>query len=927
MYFMSLVGVLFAIVLAILPLFSTYALFRKWMNLKHSALLALLTGFFVVPFLALLLGAIGIPFSFLLNFILILLVFGAGFLLKGHVTLKNDYNYVIGLFSDFKKNWTKLVLPLVMVLVVILVFYLRFANSNVTNFFEFDPYYYMHTTELVVKQGAVPAYNLDSYFPKLRSNQVPMFVAYMTGGWFVDYSAITGGDFDKNSLIYASNVYPPLVSVLLALSFFLIFSVLGHDLLGLFAAGFSMVQPQLIQKMAAGVNETQPFGMFSTVWSCSLLILAFHYKSLKLGLVAAFSVIITYLASVQSLWPLSAISIFGILFALFSLFSSKDFKKELIIFSIVSVASLFATFLFTFYYGVPFALPSVEILFLIALFLCLASLLLSTKLLWLKQNKALFYGLIGVLIIIFFVSPLFDKVVGFSTSALGVAKTYEPLQKTIAEQASSSPAFLQQVYGNVNPFTAIKVVTLILILFASILLWVKTKWYYGILFFVVFTFPLFFNDSFDNIVKNNFTTLPPTIIDFITSGDVFIYSILSLICLLVISIFDKHEFLPLLLLALLSMPVLFIGLSQVKYIVHASLALIVFAGFGLIILSRFISYIMNEFKWSTVKESSLLKYLSLTAIFFVVILEVNNAFAVSNGLQGAVIYQDWLDAMNFLRTGVTDSYCNQKFGDDCRVLSWWDYGHWTVFFGEKKTVVDPGNRYADYNQEVARAFVDGKDSDMTYVIKKHHVTHIMVDADLIQKWGALVFLSGSCDKTMSPICPEKPDITNWEKGPGTDKYEYGKYFEYLQDTGQNCPGDGITKYRYFKSGFGIPYCFDMQGKTYYVPAKDGSEAFPRSYTELPNIPVGIEGQPPDTYKSIITGYSNTQIINLNPGLSAIAINSSVINSAFTRMFFFKNYPGVKLVYESPNRLIKIFEVQDEHYEKETLDQLKKENGV
>ncbi len=913
--------------MAVLPLFSVYALFRKWLNLKYSILLSLITGFFVVPLVLLLLGVVGIPISFVLQLIVTLIVFGSGFALNGHVTLKNDWNHVVELFSNLKENWTKLILPVFFLILLFLVLYLRFANTNVNNFFEFDPYYYMHVTELLVKQGTVPAYSLDSNYPTVRPDQVPMFVSYMTGGWLLNYNEINGGGFDKDNLIYASNFYPPLAAVLLAVSLFLLFSVLGSDYLGFFVAGFFMVQPQLIQKMAAGVNETQPFGMFATVWTCALFIVALHFKSLRLAIVAGLSVLINILASAQALWPLSAISIFGILIALFSLFSSKDFKKELLIYGIICISSLVGSIIFSWYYSQPISWASYQLLFLIGLVLSGCSLLLNSKFQSFKQNKKLFYGLIGLLVILFFITPAFGKLLGFSTSALGVAKTTVPLQKTIAEQAPSSPEFLQQVYGTLNPFTAIKVITFVLIAFASLLLGLKKKWYYGFALFAVISFPLFFNSSFDTVINSSFSgVLPQNIIDFLTNGDVFIYFILSLISLLVISIFDKHEFLPLLLLVLLSMPVLYIGTGQVKYIVHASLALLVFSGFGLIVISRAIAFVFTEFNWGALKELSLLKYLSLIAIFFLVILQVNNAFNVSSGLKGSLIYQDWLDAMNYLKTGVSDAYCNQKFGDDCRVLSWWDYGHWTVFFGEKKTVIDPGNLNQDYNQETARAYVDGKDSDMTYVIKKHHVTHILVDADLIQKWGALVFLSGSCNKNMSQICPEIPDIANWEQGPGKSKYEYQHYFEYIQTSNQFCPGDGFTKENLFKSGFGIPYCFNQQAQTYSVPTSQGN-LFERSYTQLQNVPVGQEGSEPDYSKSIMVGYDQTQILNLNPDLRSANMTSRLINSAFVRMFFFKKYPGVKLVYESPNRLIKIFEVQDETYQKQTLAEVKAANGI
>ncbi|MFH0922669.1 MAG: hypothetical protein V1811_01270, partial [Candidatus Micrarchaeota archaeon] len=53
--------------------------------------------------------------------------------------------------------------------------------------------------------------------------------------------------------------------------------------------------------------------------------------------------------------------------------------------------------------------------------------------------------------------------------------------------------------------------------------------------------------------------------------------------------------------------------------------------------------------------------------------------------------------------------------------------------------------------------------------------------------------------------------------------------------------------------------------------------------------------------------SQTEILNVNPDLTLIGLDSNLINSAFVRLFFFEKLEGFNLVYSSPNGQVKIFE--------------------
>jgi len=80
----------------------------------------------------------------------------------------------------------------------------------------------------------------------------------------------------------------------------------------------------------------------------------------------------------------------------------------------------------------------------------------------------------------------------------------------------------------------------------------------------------------------------------------------------------------------------------------------------------------------------------------------------------ARISGDWRDTFSWMRGNLDENN---------RMLSWWDYGHWTTFWGEAKTVLDPGNGYPEYDQETAHALVNGSTKELVRVFLFESVMH------------------------------------------------------------------------------------------------------------------------------------------------------------------------------------------------------------
>ncbi|MBI5036190.1 hypothetical protein HZC09_02505 [Candidatus Micrarchaeota archaeon] len=238
---------------------------------------------------------------------------------------------------------------------------------------------------------------------------------------------------------------------------------------------------------------------------------------------------------------------------------------------------------------------------------------------------------------------------------------------------------------------------------------------------------------------------------------------------------------------------------------------------------------------------------------------------------------------------------------DSRVLSWWDYGHWTTFLGDRNTVLNPSNNYPSFDQGVAQAFVNGEDKDLYEIMEYHHATHVMVDWELVHKWGALVFLSGTCSSKESPVCPQTAAIP-WEPGPGKSQYELEHYFEYLQVGGQ-CPASlSPVPLMLIQSGYGPIYCAGQD--EYFLATQSGlNTSYSRKYKILGRDQLASVS----SEFSYLVPWSDNKLLNLNPYLEPLGTKSSLLRSAFVRMFFFNEFPGFKLVHSSPNGLVKIFE--------------------
>lgn len=96
---------------------------------------------------------------------------------------------------------------------------------------------------------------------------------------------------------------------------------------------------------------------------------------------------------------------------------------------------------------------------------------------------------------------------------------------------------------------------------------------------------------------------------------------------------------------------------------------------------------------------------------------------------GPAFNQNWDEAMTFVR---------EKTPTESVLLSWWDYGYWFQLQGNRTSNLDGGNNFAARNIPTAQYFTGMmNESQQTFYLQKFGTTHIIVDASMIGKYGAM----------------------------------------------------------------------------------------------------------------------------------------------------------------------------------------------
>jgi hypothetical protein len=91
----------------------------------------------------------------------------------------------------------------------------------------------------------------------------------------------------------------------------------------------------------------------------------------------------------------------------------------------------------------------------------------------------------------------------------------------------------------------------------------------------------------------------------------------------------------------------------------------------------------------------------------------------------------------------------EKSPEDARFTSWWDYGHWTNYFGQRDTVLSNIHKFDEMILEVAYSFIHGTPEELKGMMQRYGSEYVFFDREIIMnsdgsfggKFHALNYLS------------------------------------------------------------------------------------------------------------------------------------------------------------------------------------------
>lgn len=630
-------------------------------------------------------------------------------------------------------------IKLILILAVILFFawWIR-AQATSPYFYEFDPYWYNIATQEILTKGGVPLQDDLVWYPNFESRRGVNLIQYAIAGWYSIYAAFNGiseFNFELSSMI--ASIYPPIAAMLLAFFGYLWFSKEYNKYLGLVAAALLAFTPVLVDKMLAGEFELTPWGLFGIIFFYSTYYLTLKTGSKRFAILSGYA-LLTVITGAPG-WIIPS-ALFAVVFSILSIqkFFKNELTKEFIILNGIIVAfSLFAGITKTIYLEVGIGGIYDELV-------PTAALVLSTFLYYIKsetkttEDKLLYLsGAFVAAIAVLVLTPLGQIATNYAGTFFYVTTYVNPTMQTIAEQTAAPKEFsgtlgiLGLNIANISATPIILLLSFLLSLFSFVTTIVPSS-----LIALIGVYPI----ALSGLFKAKYTPYIGLMVPIA-------------FCILVGEIWkflknEKHK------------KYLLIFVGVIAIVQAFSYFDLVISSFGIAATADvtnntlFNSEVCNK-KYTELNElaQQIQQTIPQLANFFIQ--------AKYNTIRTYCtrIPDHWLDAMYWIRNNAAEEE---------RTISWWDYGHWINTFGQRKSVTGNTHQWPIMHQEVADKLVHNTPEALTKYMKEHKAKYLLLDEDLIGKWGALVYHSCYYNNQ-----------TKMEQGPGNSECDRLHYPEYI----------------------------------------------------------------------------------------------------------------------------------------------------
>ena len=699
------------LMIAIPGFLASVALFKRGgkFNTLELFLLGLPIGMFVPALLGILEADIGIMFSPALAIfnVVLLTAAAAGYLLMTKTKI----------LPEKKPAKESLIWGAGLLVILFLAFWIRMQALS-PYYYDFDPYWYNQMTQFIIQQGQVPLHDDQVWYPNPSTHRASPLLAYMEAGWYHMFSIFNGmQSFDFNTMTLVSSIYPPLVAMLTAFAAYLWMSREYNKSIGLIAAGLIAFTPVLVDKMVAPAIEQAPFGLFSLIFFYTAYALTLKYESKTLALLAAFAFVIGILGS--SSGQINAI-LFGGIVALTSVICflrGKDISKFLSLNLVIVIGSALG---FLLYLPYSFPLSGFNIIrpFLPAWFGLIGGYVLNAIRPTAKttEDRLLYLSAIGVVVIVLLLLTPLRGILDSLTGMLGFVTSYDnPTYKTIAE-LSAAPSDFSGILGILGMNIPFSITPILLIMS-----------------FIAAATP--FIISLFKESKGEFDEARMLV------------GIAGVLPIALSGLFKSKFAVYMGLMAPISFCILIGELNKINKYRLVGQIIIWIALIGVLLQGiQYIDVLFKSVSWYAVDVSDNSAFL-------------NGVCTTINSEAGAVsasnmpdpiknlIYGSKIVSMRIYCSRIPEHWLNAMFwirdnaALDDRTMAWWDYGHWINTFGQRKSVTGNTHEYPIMHQEVADKLVHGNSTDLIDYMKEHKAKYLLLDQDLIGKWGALVYHS------------------------------------------------------------------------------------------------------------------------------------------------------------------------------------------
>ena len=878
--------------------------------------IGIVLGMFIPGLLGLIEGNIGILFSPTLAIfnIALLTVVSIGYILLTKTSV----------LPEKKPSRNTLLWAAGFLVVLFLAWWIRMQALS-PYYYDFDPYWYNHMTQFIIQGGQIPVHDNFMWYPDVSSHRATPLLAYVEAGWYHLFSMTNGlKPFDFNTMTMVSSLYPPIIGMLMAFAAYLWLSREYDQRIAIIVAGILAFTPAVLNKSVSGEFLLEAFTLFDVIFFYATYSLALKHNDIRIALLCAFSIVIGLVGMSMSS-PLVYLMAGTVgLIALINFFkgkTDKDFNKTNLVIAVV-VLLMYLLYLPYVYPNNGFSDAPLFVLPLVAVAFayCLEYLLKIEKT---KEDRLLYLLVIVIVVIALLIVTPLNHILSPIMSMFATATGYgTAVSKTIAEQTAASTDFygIAGILGLTISSSITPYIMSIAFLLIAALICIKihknleikdnnsTITIIGVFVLTVIgmialelTFPFSIIPFILSIAFLLIAT--PVCMQLVTSGEIknkeSILAIFGVFPLAVIGMI-KAKYTPA---TGLMVPIAFgfiLGETYKLTNKDKRITNVIIAIGLLVLLLQFLPYITtvsDSLKYSNIDVTNNTVYFS--SVCNPMNSEIQTQSSNPNILTSLVVNSEETEYEIYCNR-IPDYWLNTLFwindniGLNGRITSWWDYGHWIESFGQSKGVI--GNTQADPTMigDVADKMVANTPAAMISDMEMHNSTYLMLDQDLIGKWGALVYLScyydnqttlaespgqSQCDQMHSPeilyvpVNPTSNDICNLASGNGTTAVKVYSSFGQAYGFGYYCSVGGAMPLFYEN---GTPSSIsnilsegqvEIQGSqymefmaiypqnstdskglfynsVYYQGFFEGSilgmtQVYPSTYSNEPNIPVRI----------------------------------------------------------------------------------------